>query len=101
MNLAADFGFAGDIDDLAEIYLPRARTVRLTLRAVCEEKADDSAYYGLVSATNDREADSRYGHIIEMRVYRPSTDERDLFVDTAPAQRLAGHLLATGPAARR
>ena len=89
-NLGADFGFAGNIDDLAEIFLPRARTVRLTLRAVCEKKPDDEAYYGLVSPTNDREADSRYGHIIEVRVYRSSEDERDLFVDTAPAQRLQG-----------
>jgi hypothetical protein len=90
MNLGADFGFAGNINDLAEIFLPRARTVRLTLRAVCEKKLDDAAYYGLVSPTNDHEADSRYGHIIEVRVYRPSTDERDLFVDTAPAERLQG-----------
>jgi hypothetical protein len=90
LNLQTDFGFAGDIDDLAEIYLPTARPVRLTLRAVCEQKANDTDYYGLVSATNDREADSRYGHIIEVRIYRPSTDERDLVVDTAAAQRLQG-----------
>src|SRR4030095_10812025 len=90
LNLQTDFGFAGDIDDLAEIYLPTARSVRLTLRAVCEQKANDTDYYGLVSATNDREADSRYGHIIEVRIYRPSMDERDLFVDTATAQRLQG-----------
>ena len=90
LNLQADFGFAGDIDDLAEIYLPTARAVRLTLRAVCEEKANNADYYGLISPTNDHEADSRYGQIIEVRVYRPSSDERDLFVDTAPAQRLQG-----------
>jgi hypothetical protein len=101
LNLQTDFGFAGDIDDLAEIYLPTARPVRLTLRAVCEQKANDTDYYGLVSATNDREADSRYGHIIEVRIYRPSTDERDLVVDTAAAQRLAGHLFAAGRAAHR
>ena len=62
---AADFGFAGNIDDLAEIFLPTARTVRLTLRAVCEKKPDDAAYYGLLNLTSDHEADSRYGHIIE------------------------------------
>ena len=90
MNLAADFGFAGNIDDLAELFLPTARTVRLTLRAVCEKKADDADYYGLVSPTNDREADSRYGHIIEVHVYRPSKDEQHLFVTSAPAQRLQG-----------
>lgn len=90
LNLQTDFGFAGDIDDLDEIYLPTARTVRITLRAVCEQKANDADYYGLVSPTNDREADSRYGQIVEVHIYRPSDDERDLFVDTAPAQRLQG-----------
>src|SRR5262249_43553899 len=88
--LQADFGFAGNIDDLPEIYLPTARAVRLTLRAVCEEKANNADYYGLISPTNDHEADSRYGQIIEVRLYRPSSDERDLFVDAAPAQRLQG-----------
>ena len=38
----------------------------------------------------DHEQDSRYGHVIELRLRRASTDERDLFVDTAPAQRLQG-----------
>lgn len=90
LNLQDDFGFVGDIDDLAEIYLPRARTVRLTLRAVCAKRDDDEAYYGLISKDGDREADSRYGHIVEVRLYRPSEDERDLFVDTAAAQRLQG-----------
>ena len=87
LDLAGDFGFAGNIDNQAEIFVPTARNVRLTLRAVCEGKADDAAYYGLLNE-GDHEADSRYGHIVELHLYRPSTDERDLFVDTAPAQRL-------------
>jgi hypothetical protein len=90
LNLQSDFGFAGDIDDVAEIYLPTARTVRLTLRAACEKKPQDQDYYGLISAKGNPEEDSRYGHIIELRVYRSSDDERHLFVATAPAQRLQG-----------
>jgi hypothetical protein len=90
LNLPADFGFAGDIDDLDEIFLPTARAVRLTLRAVCEEKPENKDYYGLIGKGRDPEQDSRYGHPIEVRLYRPSRDETDLFVDTAPAQRLQG-----------
>lgn len=90
LNLAVDFGFVGDIDDFAEIYLPTARAVRLTLRAVCADRPDAESYYGLIDAQGDRESDSRYGHIVEVKLYRPSSDERDLFVDTAPAQRLHG-----------
>jgi hypothetical protein len=90
LNLAVDFGFAGNIDDLDEIYVPTARAVRLTLRAVCAKRDDDEAYYGLIDKKGDREQDSRYGHLIEVRLYRASNDEQDLFVDTAAAQRLQG-----------
>jgi len=89
LNLQDDFRFVGNINDVAEIYVPTARTVRLTLRAVCAKTDDDPAYYGLINE-GDHEQDSRYGHIIELRLRRASTDERDLFVDTAPAQRLQG-----------
>jgi hypothetical protein len=89
LNLQDDFRFVGSINDVAEIYVPTARTVRLTLRAVCAKTDDDPAYYGLINE-GDHEQDSRYGHIIELRLRRASTDERDLFVDTAPAQRLQG-----------
>ncbi len=90
LNLPDDFGFAGDIDDLTEIYLPTGRGVRLTLRAVCAKQASDEDYYGLISKTGDPEADSRYGHPIEIRIRRASSDERHLFVATAAAQRLQG-----------
>ena len=89
LNLQDDFRFVGNINDVAEIYIPTARTVRLTLRAVCAKTEDDPAYYGLINE-GDHEQDSRYGHVIELRLRRASTDERDLFVDTAPAQRLQG-----------
>lgn len=97
LNLAADFGFAGDIDDRPEIYVPTARTVRITLRAVCEEKADDASHYGLIDPQGDREKDSRYGHFLQVRLYRASSDETDLFVDTGPAQRLQGVYLQPDP----
>ncbi len=88
-NLQADFNLDDDIDNLAGIFLPTARNVRVTLRAVCEEKASDDEYYGSLDPAN-RDRDSRYGHTVEILLYRPSTDERDLFVDSAPSERLRG-----------
>jgi hypothetical protein len=88
-NVEADFGLADDIDHLAEIHLPTARTVRLTLRAVCEDKADNGKYYGTIDDA-DHDRDTRFGHIVEVLLYRESTDETDLFIDSAPAQRLQG-----------
>ncbi|MBI5473810.1 MAG: hypothetical protein HY961_15845 [Ignavibacteriae bacterium] len=88
-NVEVDFGLPDDIDNLAEIYVPTARTVRLTLRAVCEEKADNDEYYGALNDA-DHNRDTRYGQIVEVLLYRESTDETDLFVDSAPSQRLQG-----------
>lgn len=97
LNLAVDFGFPGEIDDQAAIFLPTARSVRLTLRAVCEKKPNDADYYGLISKDDEREEDSRYGQLLELIVHRPSADERDLFVDTAPTQRLQAIYLQPDP----
>ncbi len=91
-NIEADFALSDDIDALAEIVLPTARAVRLTLRAVCEEKDDNEAYYGALDEANHNR-DSRYGPILEVRVYQESHDERDLFIDSAEAQRLQGIFL--------
>lgn len=91
-NIEADFGLPDDIDNLAEIFLPTARTVRLTLRAVCEEKDDNEEYYGALDEA-DRSRDTRYGQILEVLLYRESTDETDLFVDSALSQRLQGIFL--------
>jgi len=95
-QIEADFGLSDDIDTLAEIVLPTARAVRLTLRAVCEEKADDAAYYGAIDAAAHN-LDNRYGHILEVLLYQESHDERDLFVDSAEAQRLQGIFLQADP----
>ncbi len=92
LNLQADFGLNDDIDNLAEIVLPTARTVRLTLRAVCEDKDNNENYYGnLDDANHDR--DTRFGHMVHVMLYRASSNETDLFVDTGPAQRLQGIFL--------
>ena len=88
-NIQADFGLDDHIDNVLPIYLPTARTIRLTIRAVCEEKDDNVAYYGILTPAN-LNRDSRYGHITEMMLYRESADETDLFIDAAEAQRLQG-----------
>ena len=48
VDLVNDFNLNDDIDNLTELVLPTARLVRLTLRAVCEEKADNEEYYGVI-----------------------------------------------------
>lgn len=96
LDLTNDLQLPGDIDDLTEIFLPTARAIRLTLRAVCQEKADNNAYYGLLDNAN-QEMDVRFGHILETRVYQPSTDETALFVNTSDAERLQGIYLQPDP----
>jgi hypothetical protein len=91
-NIEDDFNLEDGIDNLDAIYLPTARTIRLTMRAVCEAKEDDGEYYGILDEA-DHNRDSRYGHIVEVMLYRESADEADLFVDTASAQRLQGIFL--------
>ncbi|MCI0524177.1 MAG: hypothetical protein L0Y75_02850 [Acidobacteria bacterium] len=91
-NIEADFGLPDDIDNLAEIHLPTARIIRITLRAVCEDKDDNDEYYGSIDDA-DHNRDTRYGQIVEVLLYRESTDETDLFVDSAPSQRLQGIFL--------
>lgn len=88
-NIEDDFNLDDDIDNLDAIYLPTARAIRLTMRAVCEAKEDDEEYYGVFDEANHNR-DSRFGHIVEVMLYRESADETDLFVDTAAAQRLQG-----------
>jgi hypothetical protein len=86
-DLATDLQLAADIDDLTEIVLPTARNIRLTLRALCEAKPEDADYYGLLNKSNP-EMDVRFGQIVEVLCYQPSTNETDLFVDAAPAKLL-------------
>lgn len=63
------------IDGLPQLVLPRARTIRLTVRAVCEDKPD---YYGLEKA--DHAFNTRYGRTTQFQLRAdPLADETGLF----------------------
>jgi hypothetical protein len=107
-DVRGDFNLPDEIDNLAEIVVPTGRLVRLTLRAVCEDKALNSAYYGLLDEANDdlvspderkRAMDVRFGQVTQLTVYRPSADERDLFIDATPGETLRGIFLQPDPPA--
>ncbi len=89
LDLTNDFDLEDDIDNLARIVLPTARTVRLTIRAVCEEKAENENYYGFIKAGN-KLLDNRYGETFQMTAYKPSDDETGLIVQTAGVPMVQG-----------
>ncbi len=95
LDLKNDLNLPGDIDKLAEIYVPTARTIRLTLRAVCEDKTTNSDYYGELNP--DQDLDVRFGQIVQTRILSPSGDERNLFVSAASAEELQGIYLQPDP----
>ncbi|HEX8031886.1 MAG TPA: hypothetical protein VF491_25645, partial [Vicinamibacterales bacterium] len=88
-DLVDDFDLADDIDNLAEIVLPTGRLVRLTLRAVCEDKTDNAEYYGVIDEKN-RQRDNRYGETFQVLAYSPSSDETGLLVQTPGVPRVQG-----------
>ncbi len=88
-----DLGFSqSEIDDLEQLVLPTARNIRLTLRAVCEEK---DGYYGLENT--DHHYNTRYGRTSNVVLYRPSTNEQNLFANTSPALKMKGIYLQPDP----
>ena len=89
LDIEADLQLPDDIDNLEEIVLPTGRTIRLTLRAVCEEKDDNDEYYGVLNA-NNKKMDIRYGEPIEVTCYMASTSEQDLLIQTAGVPTLQG-----------
>ena len=89
VDLIKDLELDGDIDDLTELFLPTARTVRLTIRAVCEEKADNKNYYGFINNSN-KLLDNRFGGTFEVLLYSPGKDETDLLTQTAGVATLQG-----------
>lgn len=98
INLVQDLGLTDEIGDLPELVLPTARTVRLTIRAVCPDlededgNADESktkAYYGVVNEA-DKKLDVRYGEPFSVLLYKPSEDERNLLVQTPGVPKLQG-----------
>ena len=94
VDLKNDLG-VDNIDDLAEIVVPTARTIRLTLRALCEKKAIDSDYYGSLDDQNP-DMDVRFGRVSQLWLYQPSIDETKL-LDTLPAQAVQGIYLQPDP----
>ena len=87
VDLVNDFDLDDDIDNLAEIVLPTARLVRLTLRAVCENKDDNDAYYGVIDE-NSPLRDNRFGETFQVLAYSPSSVETGLLVQTPGVPRV-------------
>ena len=94
------FGDPGDLGDLGvnqaqldvmdQLVLPRARTIRLTIRPVCEEKTD---YYGLENP--DPEFNTRYGRTIQFQLRAdPLEDETTL---VSPGKQIRGIYLQPDP----
>lgn len=94
------FGDPGDLGDLGvnqtqlnamdQLVLPRARTIRLTLRPVCAEKAD---YYGLEKP--DHEFNTRYGRTIQFQLHVDPLDDETTLV--SPAKQIRGIYLQPDP----
>ena len=90
-----DLGLSqAQIDGLEQLVLPTARKIRLTLRAVCEEK-NPGEYYGLES--DDHTYNTRYGRTSNIVLYKPSAVEQNLFANTSPADRIKGIYLQPDP----
>jgi hypothetical protein len=98
-NLTADLGLPADIKNLTEIVVPKGRTIRLTVRAVCEEKLVNNEYYGLLQNDHDpkHEKDVRFGPTMQVLTYKASENEKDLFLDVAGVPRLQGIFLQPDP----
>ena len=89
VDLVNDLNLLGDINSLTEIVLPTGRTVRLTLRAVCEEKTVNTNYYGFLDEA-DKRLDNRFGEPMQVMVYQPSADETNLLIQTPGVPALQG-----------
>ena len=88
-----DLGFSqAAIDGLEQLVLPTARNIRLTLRAVCEER---EGYYGLENP--DHSFNTRYGRTSYVVLYKPSSNEQNLFANTSPAIKMKGIYLQPDP----
>jgi hypothetical protein len=93
VDLVDDFDLADDIDDMAAIILPTARTVRLTIRAVAEEKPNNADYYGVIPDDHDEQLDNRYGEPVHVLAYTPSSEETGLLVARAGVPTIQGIFL--------
>lgn len=78
------------LDAMDELVLPRARTIRLTMRAVCEPKP---GYYGLEQA--DTHLNTRYGRTVQLKLRADAlADELELL---NPAPEVRGVFLQPDP----
>ncbi len=89
VDLVNDFNLADDIDNLSELVLPTGRTARLTIRAVCEEKDNNEAYYGFIDEGN-KQFDNRFGEPFQVMAYSPSADETGLLIQTPGVPTIQG-----------
>ncbi len=80
------------IDAMDALPLPTARTIRLTIRAVCKDKA---GYYGLEEP--DPDFNTRYGRTVQFQLYQESTDETALFLATGPTKQTQAIYLQPDP----
>ena len=96
-NTATPFPTPADNDFIAktdgEIILPTARNIRLTLRAVGEEKSN---YWGNVNA-KDSNLDSRYGKTTVLNMRQESENEQNIFTDAEDSKTLQGIYLQPDP----
>ncbi len=81
-----------EIDSLPQLVLPTARNIRLTIRALCEDKF---GYYGLEK--EDHEYNTRYGRTRYVVLYKASGNEENLFADASPSSTLKGIYLQPDP----
>ncbi|MDX1410347.1 MAG: hypothetical protein R3330_19485, partial [Saprospiraceae bacterium] len=87
LDLSTDLGV--DVHAGPGITLPTARTIRLTLRAICEDKTNNDKYYGVVDA-NDPSMDIRFGEPIQIQLYKSSGNEEQLLNKVAGVPMLQG-----------
>ena len=96
-NTANPFPTPADNDFIAktdgEIILPSARNIRLTLRAVGEEKPD---YWGHENLA-DSNLDSRYGKTTVISLRQESNNEQNIFANTEDPKTLQGIYLQPDP----
>lgn len=84
-----------ELDALPQLILPTSRSIRLTVRAVCDKKND---YYGLENESN-HELDTRYGRTRYVMLYKPSENEENLFTGKTPGEMIRGIYLQPDPPA--
>ena len=85
-NDMGDLGVTqAQIDVLGQLVLPRARDVRLTLRAVADE---DPAYFA---------ENAHVGKPVQVRVRRESRREMDLIANASPGRKIRGLYLQPDP----